>query len=76
MRAVFRASQLARSGGFGESDLPGATLPAERLEDARLGGRDKFESAEFVALVLSAGSIVKVLSQHRLKSGFRNRWSR
>jgi hypothetical protein len=66
-------SPIWRFRGIGSA---GGDFTGRAARRCTLGGRDKFESAEFVALVLSAGSIVKVLSQHRLKSGFRNRWSR
>jgi 8-oxo-dGTP pyrophosphatase MutT (NUDIX family) len=55
---------VTRSGGFEVIGLAETSLPAERLGDTRFRGRDKFESAEFVALELNASSVFKLLSEH------------
>lgn len=55
---------ITRSGGFELIGLAETSLPAERLGDTRFRGRDKFESAEFVALELNASSIFKLLTAH------------
>lgn len=48
---------MTRSGGFELVGYAETSLPAERLEDTRFRGRDKFESAELFAIQLSVDSV-------------------
>ena len=49
---------VVRSGGFELIGSAETSLAAERLEDTRFRGRDKFESAEIIALELSVESLL------------------
>ncbi|MRH85881.1 hypothetical protein GFY24_00110 [Nocardia sp. SYP-A9097] len=53
--------QVSRSGGLELIGYAETSLPAERLEDTRFRGRDKFEAEELIATQLSVEAILKVL---------------
>ena len=52
--------KVARSGGFELIGCAETSLPAERLEDTRFRGRDKFEAVEIMALELNVDSLVSI----------------
>lgn|GEM_PF-4474986 len=54
-------ARITRSGGFELVGFAETSLAAERLEDTRFRGRDKFESAEIFAVQLSVESVLGVL---------------
>jgi hypothetical protein len=61
---------VTRSGGFELIGSAETSLAAERLQDTRFRGRDKFEAAELVTLEMSVPSILQLLRKEPPETWF------